>query len=256
MAEKITAVKGTLDTLPDDSYRLQYLEQTMIRTAGLYGYREIRIPVFEHTEVFSRGVGDTTDVVQKEMYTFKDKGGRSITLRPEFTAGIARSVIESGLVNGALPVKVCYVGGCYRYEKPQAGRLREFHQFGIECIGTSSAAADAEAIALAAQVLDEIGIRDLSLRINSIGCPTCRAEYHKALKEYFSARQDELCDTCRDRLQRNPCVYSIANHPYARKLQKTHPRYLTFCAMTAKPILSPLKRIWTPPALNIRWIPA
>ncbi len=241
MAEKITAVKGTLDTLPDDSYRLQYLEQTMIRTAGLYGYREIRIPVFEHTEVFSRGVGDTTDVVQKEMYTFNDKGGRSITLRPEFTAGIARSVIESGLVNGALPVKVCYVGGCYRYEKPQAGRLREFHQFGIECIGTSSAAADAEAIALAAQVLDEIGIRDLSLRINSIGCPTCRAEYHKALKEYFSARQDELCDTCRDRLQRNPMRILDCKSPVCKEIAKDAPKVLDFLCDDCKAHFESLK---------------
>ena len=204
MAEIIKAIKGTCDVIPDDSYKWQYVEQTMLNTASLYGYREIRIPVFEHTEVFSRGVGDTTDVVQKEMYTFDDKGGRSITLRPEFTAGVVRSSIENGLVNGTLPVKACYIGGCYRYEKPQAGRLREFHQFGIECIGANTPVADAEVILLANQVLSDIGIKNLSLEINSIGCPTCRAEYHKALKAYFADNSEELCEigraSCRERV--------------------------------------------------------
>ena len=138
MAEINRAIKGTADVLPNESYRWQYVEKVMLDTARLFGYREIRVPVFEHTEVFSRNVGDTTDVVQKEMYTFDDKGGRSITLRPELTAGVARSSIEHGLIFDALPEKVCYIGGCYRYEKPQAGRLREFHQFGMECIGASS----------------------------------------------------------------------------------------------------------------------
>lgn len=176
----------------------------MLETARLYGFNEIRIPVFEHTEVFLRSVGDTTDVVQKEMYTFDDKGGRSITLRPEFTAGVIRSAIEKGLVNGALPVKAAYVGGCYRYEKPQAGRLREFHQFGVECIGAASPSADAEVIALANHVLDAVGIEKISLEINSIGCPECRKDYLAALKSYFEKHTDELCDTCKDRLSRNP----------------------------------------------------
>ncbi len=204
MSEINRAVKGTNDILPGESGDWQFVEGKMLDTARLYGFEEIRVPVFEHTEVFSRSVGDTTDVVQKEMYTFDDKGGRSVTLRPEFTAGVVRSAIEHGLVNAALPVKVCYVGGCYRYEKPQAGRLREFHQFGVECIGAASPNADAEVIALARQVLDSIGIDDASLEINSIGCKKCRAEYYKALKEYFKSRSDELCDTCKDRLERNP----------------------------------------------------
>ncbi len=204
LAEIIKAVKGTNDVLPENSYKWQYIENKMLNVCSLYGYREIRIPVFEHTEVFSRGVGDTTDVVQKEMYTFEDKGGRSITLRPEFTAGVMRSCIESGTVQGALPLKVCYIGGCYRYEKPQAGRLREFHQFGVECIGGTAPAADAEAICLANQVLDEIGIKNISLQINSIGCPECRKNYHAALKEFFSANKGELCGTCLERLDRNP----------------------------------------------------
>ncbi|MBP3627257.1 MAG: histidine--tRNA ligase [Clostridia bacterium] len=204
MAEINRAVKGTNDILPSDSHKWQFVESKMLETAELYGFKEIRVPVFEHTEVFLRSVGDTTDVVQKEMYTFDDKGGRSITLRPELTAGVIRSSIENGLVNGALPVKVCYIGGCYRYEKPQAGRLREFHQFGVECMGAAAPSADAEVISLARQILCNLGIDDISLEINSIGCPECRKKYHAALKEYFTAKTDELCDTCKDRLERNP----------------------------------------------------
>lgn len=204
MALITKAIKGTKDVLPKDVYKNQYIEATCLGVAEQFGYKEIRTPVFEHTELFQRGVGDTTDVVQKEMYTFDDKGGRSITLRPEGTAGAVRSYLENGLCNEALPQKVCYKTSCYRYEKPQAGRLREFHQFGIECFGSASPLADAEIIALAKAIFDNLEVRDLSLEINSIGCPSCRAEYHKALKEYFSARKDELCDTCKDRLDRNP----------------------------------------------------
>ncbi len=204
MALLTKAIKGTKDVLPKDVHKNQYIEATCLDTAEKFGYKEIRTPVFEHTELFQRGVGDTTDVVQKEMYTFDDKGGRSITLRPEGTAGAVRSYLENGLCNEALPQKVCYLTSCYRYEKPQAGRLREFHQFGVECFGTQSPLADAELIALAKAVFDNLEVKDLSLEINSIGCPTCRAEYHKALKEYFSSRQDELCETCRGRLERNP----------------------------------------------------
>lgn len=204
MALITKAIKGTKDVLPKDVHKNQYIEATALDIASKFGYKEIRTPVFEHTELFQRGVGDTTDVVQKEMYTFDDKGGRSITLRPEGTAGAVRSYLENGLCNEALPQKVCYLISCYRYEKPQAGRLREFHQFGVECFGSASPLADAEIIALAKSIFDTLGVKDLSLEINSIGCPTCRAEYHKALKEYFSSRKDELCDTCKSRLDRNP----------------------------------------------------
>ena len=228
MAEIIKAIKGTNDVLPEDSFKWQFIESKMLSVSSLYGYKEIRIPVFEHTEVFSRGVGDTTDVVQKEMYTFDDKGGRSITLRPEFTAGVMRSSIENGLVNGTLPVKVCYIGGCYRYEKPQAGRLREFHQFGVECIGASAPAADAEAICLANQVLEEIGIRDISLEINSIGCPECRKNYHKALKEYFESRKNDLCGTCLERLDRNPMRILDCKSPVCSAIAKDAPVVLDF----------------------------
>ena len=228
MAEINRAVKGTNDVLPDSSAKYTYIESKMLETASLYGFREIRVPTFEHTEVFVKNVGDTTDIVQKEMYTFTDKGGRSITLRPELTAGTVRSVIEHGLVNGALPVKVCYLGGCYRYEKPQAGRLREFHQFGVECFGASSPAADAEIICLAKQSLNEIGINDISLEINSIGCPECRKEYSKALKAYFEKNIDKLCDTCKDRLNRNPMRILDCKNPECKEVAKNAPTVLDY----------------------------
>ena len=228
MAEINRAVKGTNDILPADSHKWQFVEGKMLETASLYGFKEIRVPVFEHTEVFLRSVGDTTDVVQKEMYTFDDKGGRSITLRPELTAGVIRSAIENGLVNGALPVKVCYIGGCYRYEKPQAGRLREFHQFGVECVGAASPIADAEVIALARQVLKNIGINKISLEINSIGCPHCRKEYHKALKEYFNQNIEDLCGTCKDRLERNPMRILDCKSPVCSEIAAKAPVVLDY----------------------------
>ncbi|MBE6750518.1 MAG: histidine--tRNA ligase [Ruminococcaceae bacterium] len=228
MAEINRAIKGTNDILPSESHEWQFVEQKMLETASLYGFKEIRVPVFEHTEVFLRSVGDTTDVVQKEMYTFDDKGGRSITLRPELTAGVIRSAIEKGLVNGALPVKVCYIGGCYRYEKPQAGRLREFHQFGVECIGAAEPNADAEVIALARQLLDSIGVKKIALEINSIGCLECRKEYHKALKEYFSQNTDKLCGTCNERLDRNPMRILDCKSPICSEIAAKAPVVLDY----------------------------
>ena len=223
MALVTKAIKGTKDVLPKDVHKNQYIEATALDIAEKFGYKEIRTPAFEHTELFQRGVGDTTDVVQKEMYTFDDKGGRSITLRPEGTAGAVRSYLENGLCNEALPQKVCYVGPCFRYEKPQAGRLREFHQFGVECFGTSSPLADAELIALGKSIFDTLEVKDLNLEINSIGCPTCRAEYHKALKEYFSSRSDELCTTCQDRLERNPMRILDCKSPVCSEIAKGAP---------------------------------
>ena len=228
MNEINRAIKGTNDVLPEESHVWQFVEKKMLSTAALFGFKEIRVPVFEHTEVFQRSVGDTTDVVQKEMYTFDDKGGRSITLRPELTAGVIRSVIENGLYNQSLPQKVCYIGGCYRYEKPQAGRLREFHQFGVECIGAAAPSADAEVISLANSVLKGIGLDKLSLEINSIGCPTCRAVYHKALKEYFESKKDDLCETCKDRLDRNPMRILDCKSPVCSDIAKDAPKVLDF----------------------------
>ena len=204
MALVTKSIKGTQDTLPSESYKIQFVEQSVLEIAKNYGYKEIRVPVFEHTELFQRGVGDTTDVVQKEMYTFEDKGGRSITLRPEGTAGVVRSYIEHGLFNEAQPQKVCYLISCYRYEKPQAGRLREFHQFGCECFGTASPAADAELISLVNDIFAFLDVKNLKIQINSIGCPECRKNYHKALQEYFESKKDDLCATCLGRLERNP----------------------------------------------------
>ena len=223
MALITKAIKGTKDVLPKDVHKNQYIEATALDIASKFGYKEIRTPVFEHTELFQRGVGDTTDVVQKEMYTFDDKGGRSITLRPEGTAGAVRSYLENGLCNEALPQKVCYLISCYRYEKPQAGRLREFHQFGVECFGSASPLADAEIIALAKSLFDTLGVKDLSLEINSIGCPPCRAEYHKALKEYFSSRKDELCNTCKSRLDRNPMRILDCKSPICHEIAEGAP---------------------------------
>ena len=228
MALITKAIKGTKDVLPAEVHKNHYIEAVCRGAAERFGYKEIRTPVFEHTELFQRGVGDTTDVVQKEMYTFDDKGGRSITLRPEGTAGAARSFLENGLSNEALPQKVYYFTSCYRYEKPQAGRLREFHQFGIECFGASSPLADAEMISLAKQVFDELGVKDLHLELNSIGCPTCRAKYQEALKEYFGAHRDELCNTCKERLERNPMRLLDCKSPEDKALAEKAPVVLDY----------------------------
>lgn len=217
-------IKGTEDVLPKDSYRWQFVEDVMRRESQVYGFKEIRTPVFEHTELFQRGVGQTTDVVQKEMYTFDTKGGESVTLRPEGTAGAARAVLEHSLENEGLPIKASYFVSCYRYEKPQAGRLREFHQFGIEEYGTQSPLADAEIICVAQSIFDRLGIKQLRLEINSIGCPVCRAEYHKALKEYFSSYKDELCDTCNSRLEKNPMRILDCKSPICSKIAEGAPK--------------------------------
>lgn len=217
-------IKGTEDVLPKDSYRWQFVEDVMRKESAAYGFKEIRTPVFEHTELFARGVGQTTDVVQKEMYTFDTKGGESVTLRPEGTAGAARAILEHGLVNDSLPIKASYFVSCYRYEKPQAGRLREFHQFGLECYGTQSPVADAELICAAQSIFDRLGIKQLRLEINSIGCPTCRAEYHKALKEYFYGYKDELCETCNSRLEKNPMRILDCKSPVCSKIAQGAPK--------------------------------
>lgn len=222
------APRGTQDVLPEASHKWQHVESTVLGIAADFGFRELRTPVFEHTELFQRGVGETTDVVQKEMYTFTDRGDRSVTLRPEGTAGAARAVLESGLYAGTLPVKVSYVTSCYRYEKPQAGRLREFHQFGVECFGAAAPTADAEVISLAHTVLEQLGITGVSLYINSIGCPTCRAKYHEALAAYFREHQDTLCETCRDRLERNPMRILDCKSPICHGIAAEAPVILDF----------------------------
>ncbi len=223
MALITKAIKGTQDILPDVVYKNQFIEQTLLDIAGKFGFREIRTPVFEHTELFQRGVGETTDVVQKEMYTFDDKGGRSITLRPEGTAGAARAFLEHGLFNEALPQKLCYVLNCYRYEKPQAGRWREFQQFGIEMLGTAHPAADAEVISVANEIFAFLGVEGIELQLNSIGCPECRKKYHAALKEYFESKKDELCATCLGRLEKNPMRILDCKSPVCSEIAKDAP---------------------------------
>ena len=220
--------RGTEDVLPKDSYRWQFLEQLFREEARAFGYKEMRTPVFEHTNLFERGVGDTTDIVQKEMYTFETKGGDSITLRPEGTAGAARAFLEHGLHNDPLPIKAYYLTSCYRYEKPQAGRLREFHQFGMECYGTQNPAADAELITAAANIFDRMGLKNIVLEINSIGCPKCRAEYHKALIEYYEQYRDSLCEDCQSRLERNPMRLLDCKVPHDHEIAMGAPTVLDY----------------------------
>ena len=198
------APRGTKDVLPDESYKWHYLENIIREITDLYGYKEVRTPVFEHTELFVRGVGETTDIVQKEMYTFLDKGERSITLKPEGTAGAVRAYIEHGLHSVAQPIKMYYITPVFRYENPQAGRLREHHQFGIEVFGAKEASLDAEIITLAMKLFERLGLEGLELNINSIGCPQCRPKYHEALKNYLEAHLDDLCPTCNTRYGKNP----------------------------------------------------
>ncbi|MCL2508403.1 MAG: histidine--tRNA ligase [Oscillospiraceae bacterium] len=221
-------VKGAQDVLPCAVHKNQFIESSMLDIAKKFGYTEIRVPVFEHTELFQRGVGGTTDIVQKEMYTFNDKGGRSVTLRPEGTAGAVRAFLEHGLFNEPLPQKLCYIISCYRYEKPQAGRLREFHQFGAECLGTDSPAADAEVISLVCAVFDFLDVQNLDLQINSIGCPECRKTYHAALLAYFDVKKDGLCPTCLDRLGRNPMRLLDCKSPVCSEIAKDAPVILDY----------------------------
>lgn len=224
----VNAPKGTKDMLPEEAYRWHWVEGMMRGIARTYGYREIRTPVFEHTELFLRGVGDTTDIVQKEMYTFADKGGRSITLRPEGTAGAVRAYIEHGMQNEAQPVKLYYMGPIFRYERPQKGRYRQHHQFGVEVFGAGEPSADAEVISLAHSVLTGAGLKKLSLEINSVGCPACREVYHKALKEYLKDRMDDMCGTCRERFDRNPLRILDCKVPGCKAIVADAPKMIEY----------------------------
>ena len=196
--------KGTKDLLPNESYKWQIVEQKVKKVLESYNFKEIRVPVFEHTELFQRGVGETTDVVQKEMYTFDDKGGRSITLRPEGTAGVVRAYLENGMGSMPSPVKLWYNMGMYRYENVQKGRLREFHQIGAELIGSNSYLADVDVILMANNIFNALNIPNIKLNINSIGCTKCRAEYQKVLKEFIGKNLNQYCDTCKTRFEKNP----------------------------------------------------
>lgn len=239
----IIAPKGTKDVTPSEAFKWHFVEDTIKERADIYGYREIRTPTFEYTELFQRGVGDTTDVVQKEMYTFTDKGGRSLTLKPEGTAGAVRSFVEHGLYNSALPLKAYYFTPVFRYERPQAGRYREHHQFGAEVFGATEPTMDAELIAFALDIISSFGINELSLCINSIGCPKCRAEYNAALKEYMNSRREELCSTCRDRLEKNPLRILDCKVPSCGEIAANAPVILDYLCDDCREHFEKLKQL-------------
>ena len=224
----INRPRGTMDLLPERTAKWQAIEALLRSMCRSYGFSEIRTPIFEETELFARGVGNTTDIVQKEMYTFTDHSGRSMTLRPENTASACRAYLENKLYGQVQPVKLYYIGPMFRYEKPQAGRLRQFHQFGLEIFGTQAAAADAEIIAFAWDFYHRVGIRDLTLHLNSVGCPTCRAAYRQALQDYFRPYLNELCETCRDRFQRNPLRILDCKSEICRKIGENAPSILDY----------------------------
>ena len=222
------APKGTKDILPDQIHKWHYVENQWKDICRRYGFKEVRTPVFEHTELFTRGIGDTTDVVQKEMYTFEDHGGRSITLKPEGTSPAVRAFIEHKQYAEVQPTKIQYITPCYRYEKPQSGRLREFHQFGIEVFGTPNMMADAEVISLGYDFLTSLGITEIELRINSVGCPECRKKHRAALREFLTPKYDELCDTCKTRFDKNPMRILDCKSPVCQELVQGAPMMIDY----------------------------
>ena len=248
----INIPKGTKDVLPAQSYKWQFVEDCAKKVARAFNISEVRTPVFEQTELFARGVGDTTDIVNKEMYTFLDKGGRSITLKPEGTAGVARMFIENGLASSPLPMKSYYITPCYRYERPQAGRLREFHQFGVEVYGSPSPAADAEVISAASAFLKELGISDVELQINSIGCKTCRAAYNAALKEYFAPRLGEMCPACRERFEKNPLRMLDCKEEACKAIAANAPKILDYLCPDCANHFAEVQRLLT--AQGIKYV--
>jgi len=220
------APKGTKDVMPSQVYKWHYIEKKWKEICARYGFKEIRTPMFEHTELFQRGIGDTTDVVQKEMYTFNDHGGRSITLKPEGTSPAVRAFLENKGYAEVQPTKIYYDTPCFRYEKQQANRYRQFHQFGVEIFGTSNMIADAEIIAIGYDFFQEMGVKDLTLEINSVGCPTCRAKYRTMLKEFLAPKYDELCDTCKSRYEKNPMRILDCKSPIDQALVADAPMML------------------------------
>lgn len=234
--------RGTQDILPQNTFKWRYVEQTLLNTALKYGFKEIRIPTFEHTDLFCRSVGDTSDIVEKEMYTFEDKSSRLITLRPEGTAGTIRAVLENSLLNQGLPQKLMYILSCFRYEKPDANRLREFHQFGVELLGSSSPQADFEVISMAIEMFKNVGIENISLNINSIGCPTCRKEYKQSLINYMTSHKNNLCDVCKDRLLKNPMRILDCKEESCKNIAKNAPVILDFLCNDCKIHFSALQK--------------
>ena len=239
----INIPKGTKDVLPSDSYKWQYVESMARKAAHLYGFREIRTPAFEHTELFTRSIGDDTDVVKKEMYTFLDKGNRSITLKPEGTAPVARSFVENALDALSLPLKMYYITPVFRYENPQAGRLREHHQFGVELYGGDNAALDYEVISLAHTFLSSVGVTGLVLNLNSIGCEKCRGKYNEALKAYLAGKLDEMCPTCRERFEHNPLRILDCKVDGCKKIVEGAPKILDYICDDCKAHMAELESL-------------
>ncbi|MDR0853648.1 MAG: histidine--tRNA ligase [Clostridiales Family XIII bacterium] len=235
------APKGTKDILPDQIYKWQFVEKKFRELAEKYGYKELRTPTIEHTELFARGVGGTTDIVEKQMYSFEDYGGRNITLRPEGTAGAARSYLEHKEFAAGKPSKYWYEIPCFRYEKPQSGRLREFHQFGLEVFGSSDMLSDADVISFADEFLRTLGVTELVLKVNSIGCPNCRPIYRQALKDFLSKRYDELCDTCKVRFEKNPMRILDCKSPVCQDIAKGAPVMLDYLCDECKDDFESLK---------------
>ena len=249
----IQKIKGTMDILPEETPLWRHIEGIMREEAERYGYGEIRTPTFENTELFVRGVGDTTDVVQKEMYTFADRDeGRSISLRPEGTASVVRALIENGKCSDPMPLKYYYIMSCFRHEKPQAGRSREFFQFGTEMFGSASPAADATAISLANSVLTRLGLKNVKLHINSIGCKECRPVYRKALIDYYSSHIDSLCDTCKTRLDKNPLRLLDCKNPDCHALAEGAPKTVDHLCDSCKSNFDMLGRALG--AMNISYV--
>lgn len=227
MALLIKRPNGTEDVTPKNIAKWHTVEHVVKEVASCYGFKEIRIPTFENTELFQRSVGETTDVVQKEMYSVIAKETK-FTLRPEGTAGTIRAMLQNGMLNDAMPQKAYYILSCFRHERPQAGRLREFHQFGLEMAGSAKPSADADIISLAYEIIKTLGIKNTELKINSIGCPECRAEYHKALKGFFENRKSDLCETCLSRLDKNPMRILDCKSPVCSEIAKDAPVILDF----------------------------
>ncbi len=237
--------KGTKDILPDEVYKWQYIESKIKDIFANAGMKEIRVPVFEHTELFSRGVGETTDVVQKEMYTFEDKGGRSITLRPEGTAGVVRSYIENGMASQPTPIKLWYEMAMYRYENVQKGRLREFRQIGTEVFGTSSYLADVECIMLGVKIFKELNIPNIKLNLNSIGCPECRRKYQEALREFIRPNLEKYCDTCKTRFEKNPMRILDCKEKKCKEMNQGAPIILDYLCDDCREHFDKVKKMLT-----------
>ncbi|AZR73087.1 histidine--tRNA ligase [Anoxybacter fermentans] len=217
----VKAPRGVNDILPPDSFKWQYIRRKAEEIFELYNYEEIILPIFEHTELFQRGIGETTDIVEKEMYTFEDKGGRSITLRPEGTASVMRAYLEHKIYGQSQPTKYFYFGPMFRYERPQAGRFRQFYQIGVEVLGVDNPAVDVEVILVGFQILDTLGLKDCKLYINSVGCPECRSAYREALKDYFKPHLEKLCSDCQRRFERNPMrMLDCKNEDCKRHMEK------------------------------------